>query len=97
MSALDTISHVTGIGRPAMDAILAEVKENQRILSACQFPHDFSICIDRHSKVPIENPTPAQRFGAKWKCSKCGGIVDSMHKIHYNEGLEHGRKSTTAI
>lgn len=91
MNTIDTLSEVTGIKKPEMDAIFQEVKANHSILKGCQRPHDFSICLERHTKEPIENPTPAQHFGAKWKCSKCGGIVDSLHKIHYEEGLRDAK------
>lgn len=78
---------MVGIPPKETDKILVEIMTNRALLDSCNKPHDFSICLDRHTKQAIESPTPAQRFGAKWKCSKCCGIVDSLTKIHYNEGL----------
>jgi hypothetical protein len=74
-----------------MRNIFEEVKANQALLKSCVKPHDFSICLERHTKVVLENPTPTQRFGAKWKCSKCGGVVDSLHKINYDAGLKDAK------
>ena len=91
MSSLDEFSKITGFSKPLMDEVWQEVKANTAILNGCSKPHDFSICLDRHTKQVIENPTPMQHFGAKWKCSKCGGIVDNLRKMHYNEGLKDAK------
>lgn len=89
MNFHEKITELTGLSKSIQDEVLVEVKANQKRLNECVGPHDFSICIDRHSKKPIENPTPAQLFGAKWECSKCHGRVDSIHKIWYQKGLHH--------
>lgn len=91
MNAVETISKVTGMSKPEVDSVFQEVKANQRKLESCIRPHDFSICLDRRTKQPIDNPTPQQHFGAKWQCSKCDGIVDSIHKINYNQGLKDAK------
>ncbi len=65
--------------REIMNAILA----NTAKLNACPGPHDFSV-----------DASPERRFCKKWGCSKCGGIVDALHKGWYERGLAHGRAST---
>lgn len=75
------------------DTILAEVKANSALLDKCIGPHAFCICLDRHTKQPIEGtPTFEQRFAAWWRCAKCGGRVENLHKIWYERGVEHGRR-----
>lgn len=87
MNAKQTISEVTGIKPVEIDSILAEIKANAARMENCP-RHDFSIMIDRHTKQPVENPTPAQRFGAKFKCARCGGVVDNLARIWYEKGLK---------
>ncbi len=77
-----------GIKKEETDKILVEIKENSTKLDGCIL-HDFSVPLDRHTKQPINNPTPAQTFGAKWKCNNCGGVVDAAAKRWYNIGVEH--------
>lgn len=77
-----------GIKRGEMDEILFEIKVNNAQLDHCEKPHDFSIVIDRRTKLKIENPTPQQRFGAKLECSKCGGWIDSINASWYKRGLQ---------
>lgn len=89
MNAIEQLTAATGFKRPEIDTIFKEVKANQAMLSDCAKPHDFSIALDRRTKEPIHGGiTPHQRFGCKWKCSKCGGIVDTLHKLHYEQGLK---------
>ena len=92
MSTIENLEKITGFKRAEMDAIFQEVKANQKRLKECVRPHDFSICLDRRTKEPIPNPTPQQLFGAKWKCTLCGGIVDGLEKRTYLEGLNDGSK-----
>lgn len=74
-----------------MDAIIAEVKANRALLESCS-GHDFSIAIDRITKVPL---TEVKTF-CDWKCSKCGGHVDGMMKIWYNKGVAHEQARVAA-
>lgn len=90
MNTIETLTQITGIKRAAMDAIFQEVKANQKRLRECVRPHEFSICLDRHTKAKIPHPTDQQKFGAKWKCAKCGGIVDGLTKRTYDEGVNDG-------
>ncbi len=92
MKAIEQLEKVTGFSRQEMDTIFQEVKANQKRLKECGRPHVFSICLDRRTKEPISNPTNQQMFGAKWKCAKCGGIVDGLEKRTYIEGLTDGVK-----
>lgn len=90
MNTKEQISKVTGVRPEIIDSILVEIKANTDRMETCQ-RHDFSIVLDRHTKQTIENPTPAQRFGAKFKCSRCGGIVDGLARIWYDKGLKDGK------
>lgn len=92
MTTLENLERITRIKRQEMDSIFQEVKANSKALDECRSPHDFSICIDRRTKEEVSNPTPHQRFGAKWKCSKCGGTVDSTTRIWYEKGISHASK-----
>jgi len=86
----ERLARLTGISPAVQDEIWKEVKANQQRLEECIAPHDFSICLDRTSRQPIAKPTPQQIFGAKWRCSKCQGVVDGMVRNWYNKGLLHG-------
>ena len=54
------------------------VDENIRILESCD-RHNFSVQLD-HPNI----------FRMRWKCDRCGGVVDRMAKFWYERGLEHG-------
>ena len=71
MSELQKRLEPFGVNKEMFASVVVEVMENKKLLESCERPNDFSICLDRRTKQPIENPTPGQRFGAKWKCSKC--------------------------
>jgi hypothetical protein len=58
---------------------LAKVQANHKALASCAGPHDFSIDV-----------TPTKTFGKRWRCSLCQGEIDSIAKIYYTEGLQHG-------
>jgi len=88
---LNKLTEITGFRQKELDSIVAEVKANSKALLECPSPHDFSICLDRRTKQRIDNPSPGQRFNAKWQCSKCGGRIDNMEKVWYERGLEHAR------
>jgi hypothetical protein len=60
--------------------LFEQVKENHRILDSCT-RHAFDI-----------DKNPGQVFGKKWECSNCGGNVDSMAKLWYERGLQHGKE-----
>jgi len=77
-SAIDAISRVTGLSKPVMDEIWKQVKANQALLEVCK-GHDFSLPFEKRGQ-----------FTVKWKCSKCGGTVDSQAKRWYELGLKHG-------
>lgn len=62
------------------NSIWEEVKANHARQDSCVGPHDFSI---EH-----------ERMGAlvrKYRCTKCDGTIDSINRIWYLKGLEHGR------
>jgi hypothetical protein len=82
-----------GIPKRDTDAILVEIRANQKRLDECPKPHDFSIAIHRRTNEPMINPKPNETFGCKWRCSKCGGQVDFSDKGWYVRGLLDGQNS----
>lgn len=95
MSSENKTIHQVGelFGIPSVEttAIIAEVRANSARLEQCPC-HDFNLCQDRHTKQFTENPTPWQRFGAKWLCAHCGGTVSGQEKLWYERGLAHASK-----
>lgn len=81
MDSVDTISEATGIPRQDMLDIWERVKKNSAALEGCFGRHDFQV-ID-----------PTKKFGARYKCSKCHGEVDSTAHHWYAIGLVHGSTS----
>lgn len=65
-------------------ALWEKVKENQRALTGCAGPHDFS-----------EDLTPDRQLGKRWRCRLCRGEVDGVAKAHYLEGVRHGEVAAT--
>lgn len=92
MDVKKEIEKVTGLPPTVQDEIFIQVKANMAKLDSCPGPHSFSICLNRRTKEPISNPTPQQLFGARWRCSKCGGDVDYHDKMWYSKGLMDGVK-----
>lgn len=62
-----------------IDHVLADVKANSALLDGCKVPHDFS-CVDNPPKL-----------GSKYKCSKCGGLLNASSAIWYIKGLSHSK------
>lgn len=58
-------------------AIWEEVKRNHKRLDECPGPHEFGPMLAKP--------------GAKYTCSKCGGVVDAVARSWYEKGLTHGR------
>lgn len=71
---------ITGIPEERQIEIFEQVRQNRETLKSCDF-HDFSIDLE-----------PKSIFKKKFKCTRCGGIVDSNEKDWYECGLKHGRK-----
>lgn len=59
-------------------ALWDAVKQNHATLDACP-AHDFSI-----------DTTPEKPIGKTWRCTACGGTVDSIWKGAYETGRRHG-------
>ncbi len=81
-TVLDVLERVSGLSKPDIGQILAEVKANQKLLHECKPPHNF---------VPIP---PESKLGLTrdYVCTKCRGKVEASKARWYIEGLEHGRK-----
>jgi hypothetical protein len=65
-------------------ALRIELEANRALLDRCA-QHDFNLPIDRHTKQPI----PEWVFGCYWKCSVCGGWVDTTARNWYAKGVQH--------
>ena len=63
----------------SIDDLIQDVKNNLKLLDECNKQHNF---------VLWENDTDAQK---QYKCTKCGGIINSVLYYWYNEGLTHGK------
>ena len=77
-SNYEILSQVTGLPMSEMQKIWQEVKANAKTLDECGGPHDF------------QSQDPGKPL-AKYRCTKCGGVVDGTDKLWYERGLEHGR------
>lgn len=60
--------------------ILDEVRKNSAALDACPGPHDFSVDV-----------TPNRPLFKRWKCARCGGVVDAIARYWYELGRAHER------
>ena len=86
------LEEITGQKPGTVDKIFQQVKANSAKLDSCAGPHVFSVPLERRTKEPVTGTlTPAQRFGCHWRCSQCGGQVDSITKLWYEKGLKHGQ------
>lgn len=63
-------------------ALWEDVMANQRLLESCP-RHSFSESMDR----------AGDRLRPRWQCTVCTGTVDSVTKLWYERGLEHGGRA----
>lgn len=70
-----------------VNAIWEEVKANKAKLDACEGPHDLQP--DESTKYATAKDGGA--ICRKYKCTRCGGLVDSVNAHWYIKGLTHGR------
>lgn len=81
---LDALGAVSGLGRPAVDSILVEVRANLAKLDACH-RHDFVGVAD--GAIKCKDGLAYQRY----RCTNCGGKVDAHAARWYRLGLEHAK------
>lgn len=62
-------------------ALWDEVSAKGKALRACAGPHDFELL------------NPDKTVGRKYRCRLCGGEMDAVAKLHYEQGLAHGRRT----
>ena len=67
------------ITRAEVKKVFADVQENARVLAACP----------GHKFLRVE----PDRLFSKYRCTVCGGTVDTTQARWYERGVEHGRKS----
>lgn len=83
-TVLDALGTASGLGRPAVDSILGEVRANLAKLDACP-GHEF-----------VGVPEGAMRCKdgfvyRKFRCVHCEGTVDSHAEHWYRRGIEHAK------
>lgn len=69
---------------PDYRALMGEARANIAALNACDGPHDFRMYGD------------IRPLGQKWRCDRCGGVVDAIAHTYYMQGLAHGQRSQAA-
>lgn len=56
------------------------VQANAKALRECEGPHVF------------EDVTPDKRIGKDYRCTRCGGVLSSINKHWYEQGLADAKK-----
>lgn len=77
INGFEVLEKATGISMSEQKKIIEEIRHNRQLLEGCP-RHDFS-----------EEVKQPYRVISKWKCSKCGGIVDYSEKLWYEKGIAH--------
>lgn len=80
VNGYEMLEKLTGITKEEQMKIMEDIRNNNKLLESCNL-HDFSI------EVPQKHT-----ILSKWKCSNCGGIVDSTQKQWYEKGLNHANQ-----
>jgi hypothetical protein len=76
------LSEISGIPEAGIKAIWEKVKANHAKLDSCEGPHQFE-----------ESSRPGSPDGHKYRCTRCGGELDSINTDWYNQGLKHGSRA----
>lgn len=77
VNGYEVLEKVTGIPKAEQMKIMEDIRHNRQLLDGCS-RHDFS-----------EEVKQPHRFNSKWKCIKCGGVVDYSEKLWYEKGIAH--------
>jgi hypothetical protein len=77
----DALSRVSGVPKAEINEIWQKVKANSERLRSCVRPHDFSEVTRLVGTIPRE-----------YRCTRCGGTVDSINRSWYVEGLKDGAR-----
>lgn len=81
LSSIEELLEFARVDKETVQQIWKDVKANQKRLDDCKGPHNFR---------PIHED--GKKLVRDYRCSKCGGKIDAIHKIWYCKGLEHGKK-----
>lgn len=86
-NVLDVLGSASGLGRPVVDSILTEVRANLAKLDACP----------RHNFVGVQETAIGPSKDGGWvyrdyRCTNCGGKVDSHAERWYRRGTSDGFK-----
>lgn len=79
VDAVGLLSSISGLSKDDTRKIFEEVRANSAILDSCQ-RHRFEVFTKYESGMV-----------KKYKCSACGGTVDSLAKNWYERGIAHGK------
>lgn len=63
--------------REQEEKLWKRISENNKLLNSCE-QHLFSIDV-----------TPEKTIAKRWKCERCGGVVENINKYWYEQGLKH--------
>jgi hypothetical protein len=66
--------------------VTAEAKANLERLTSCPGPHRF-FTVER---------TQHRAIRRRYRCARCGGVVDGVQRYWYELGLEHARRGADA-
>jgi hypothetical protein len=81
INAAEALSAISGLSQETVNEIWEKVKANSQALKNCPGPHNFQ---------PFEKAVnPLDR--KKWRCDICGGTLDGVTVLFYQQGLAHGR------
>ena len=67
------LARISELSKEEIRGMILEIKKNNKLLDSCSFHNFDTFIIDK----------------TKWKCSNCGGIVDTSHKRWYEKGIAH--------
>lgn len=74
------MSEISGLPPKDINQAWEKIKANRELLDGCAC-HNFSIDL-----------LPDKTMGKRWKCTRCGGEVNSENKYWYELGIEHSKQ-----
>lgn len=79
------LSEATGLSREDVRKTWADAQANAKLLRECPGPHNF-----------VAESDPPMRRVSRYRCTICGGTVNSSAAKWYEDGLRHGRMDDNA-
>jgi len=78
-NAAEYLSKIIGLEVSEVNKLYENVKKNHHRLDSC-IGHVFTLV------------NPQDKWHRRYKCTVCGGVIDSFAYGWYTKGLEHGRR-----